>query len=87
MGAVSPWEERVRREGLLRGFEKWLGRRAGPRPAGVPLASWLKQHLPESELASRYEEMTFDPKKSQSAVSLEGLVKEAKALWKSRNEK
>jgi len=31
VGAVSPWEERVRREGLLRGFEKWLGRRAGPR--------------------------------------------------------
>lgn len=86
-GAVSPWEERVRGEGILRGFEKWLGRRAGPRPAGVPLASWLRQHFPDGELASRYEEMTFDPKKSQGAVSLEGLVKEAKVIWKSRNEK
>jgi len=76
------WEERVRIQGEVRDFERWLARRVGPRPASMPMASWLRDHLPEKggHLIARYEEVTFQTVRTGNE-SLKGEIQKAKELW------
>ena len=77
------WNEKVRRQGLLRDFERWLARQVGPRPAAMPMAAWLRNHLPQGEsgLVESYERATFHPD-GIASEKLDGQIKEAKVRWK-----
>jgi len=57
------WEDSCRRANVLKDFERWLGKRVGPRPQGRPMASWLAEHLGEegARLISSYQRLIFDP--------------------------
>jgi hypothetical protein len=57
------WEDQCQRMSILKDFERWLGRRVGSRPKGVPMAAWLEQHLGREgrKLISTYQRLIFDP--------------------------
>jgi len=84
-GRVRPgsWDEKVRRQGLLRDFERWLARQVGPRPGAMPMAAWLRNHLPQggAGLVESYERATFHPD-GIATEKLDGLIKKAKVSWK-----
>jgi hypothetical protein len=82
-GLPGSWEEEVRKQGLLRDFERWLSRRVGHRPAAMPMATWLRSHLPQggAGLVECYEAATFHPD-GVEMQKLEGEMRTAKKLWK-----
>ena len=82
-GLPGSWEESVRKQGLLRDFERWLSRRVGSRPSSMPLGSWLRKHLPEGGrvLAKSYEVATFRPEVPGAGV-LKKEIRLAKSSWK-----
>ena len=77
------WEERLKVQSEVRDFERWLARRVGPRPSSMPMASWLRDHLPQKggRLVERYEVVTFQAE-SMGSASLKGEIQGAKELWK-----
>ncbi len=80
---VGAWAEKVKKQGVLRDFERWLARRVGPRPTSMPMASWLRTHLPEGgeRFVACYEAATFDPARVSSAELVEE-TRLAKVRWK-----
>ncbi len=77
------WEEKLRKQGYLKEFERWLARRVGSRPSSMPMASWLREHLPEEAkgLAKSYEVATFHPD-GIGAAELGEEIQAAKLRWK-----
>jgi len=65
------WDERVRTRNSFRSFERWLARRVGPRPAAMPMSSWLRNHLPAGErgLAEQYEAVVFGGEGGEEKLS------------------
>ncbi|MGC6565232.1 MAG: transglutaminase-like domain-containing protein [Akkermansiaceae bacterium] len=55
------WDERIHSGNQLAGFEKWLAKRVGKRPASLPMSTWLLENLPdgEQEFVSDYESLAF----------------------------
>lgn len=82
-GLPGSWEEEVRKQGLLRDFERWLARRVGKRPDAMPMATWLRNHLPQNggSLVECYEAATFHPD-GVEAQRLEIEMRGAKRIWK-----
>ena len=65
------WDERVRALNSFQAFERWLAKRVGARPAGMPMSSWLRRHLPggEAGLVDRYEEVVFGGLRDEKELS------------------
>jgi hypothetical protein len=82
-GSKANWGEQVRSWNRLRDFEKWLGKRVGPRPEGMPMGDWLKEHLAEEGKALRehHQALVFDPKADDShREAIETEVRRLKKL-------
>ncbi|MGJ8696174.1 MAG: transglutaminase-like domain-containing protein [Verrucomicrobiaceae bacterium] len=76
MSATS-WERRAVEGNPLREFERWLVRRFGSRPAGMPMGVWLEQYAPE--LVATYQELRFNPGSSEPGTEeLDRLVESAR---------
>ncbi len=58
----NSWAARCANEHSLEGLEKWLSKKIGPRPIGIPMASWINEQYPEgaSALLVKYQRMKFD---------------------------
>lgn len=81
------WADLALEKGKLRDFERWLGKRVGPRPAGLPMGTWLREHLPENGgLVDQYERATYrDPEgvwHEEDAGDSREMVRTLKARWR-----
>jgi len=76
------WDEMAVANGVLRDFERWLTKRVGPRPAGKPMGTWLREELGESGegLAGFYDRVTFGDGDGRDQVEAE--VRVVKRWWK-----
>ncbi len=57
------WEQLLRKQGVLKDFEKWLARRVGLRPSSVTMGQWLREHLPANsgDFIAQYQRLVFKP--------------------------
>jgi protein-glutamine gamma-glutamyltransferase len=67
----NSWDERVKARNSFLSFERWLAKRVGPRPAALPMSSWLRSHLPigEQGLAEEYEAVIFGGERDEKKLS------------------
>lgn len=83
-GGTGPgsWDELAGGTKLMRDFERWLGKRVGRRPVGVPMGSWLRVHLPDrgQGLIESYERVVY--RGDGSEEELRELVREARLHWR-----
>ena len=73
----------VEEPAILRGFERWLAKRTGPRPRSLPLGQWLRLKLGSDgeSLALAYERWTFGGGVPDEE-DLQLRVREAKRRWR-----
>ncbi|MDA7506206.1 transglutaminase-like domain-containing protein [Akkermansiaceae bacterium] len=78
--ALESWESRSRSGNPLADFERWLGKRIGPRPASVPMGEWLREKAPE--LIPIYQKVRFDPAISGQDEELLQMAKQTQQRLK-----
>jgi hypothetical protein len=81
-GERGPWDELAAGGKAIRRLERWLGKRVGRRPAGVPMGTWLREHLPDpnGELIERYERSVY--RDDGAEEELKTLAREARIRWR-----